>query len=259
MNRSPIRIASFWALIGGLACTGAFGGELTDPMDVLKKADAAIKKVKLVSYDADYTATEWIRKFVPDVKGSVVLGEESKGEIAKFRADVSIRSHKSDDEQSDAGDSAGKDEVLKVIAGSDGDEYFLLDPKSKTVYQDMDPAVLGKNSRNIQRVVMKQFVAKNPFEDELKVEEMKLEEAEKVSGHDCYKVRLKMERNEAIWYFSKKDSLPRRVDRIHKNGEGEEGMTKLVISDLKTSPDFKGNPFAPNAPADYKTTDEFAP
>ena len=260
MIRTSARIMLLLGFSLSLTCPDALGGDLTDPMEILKKADEAIKKVDLVSYEADYTATSWLRKFVPDVKGTVVLGEESEWEVAKFRVEVSIRSDKSSDESDEKTDAAGgMGEPLELTAGCDGDNFFLIDPGTKTVYRDMDPAVLGKHSRNLQRVLMREFTAKAPFEEELKAEEIKLEGTETVYDQECYKIRLKTKESNAVWYFAKKDFLPRRVDRIHKNGEGEEGMTKLVLSNLRIDPKLKVDPFSPNAPAGFKTTDDFAP
>ncbi len=49
--------------------------------------------------------------------------------------------------------------------------------KTKTVYADMDEAVLGTHSRNVQRVLLGEFVAKEPRAEDLKAEKVELKEA----------------------------------------------------------------------------------
>ncbi len=56
----------------------AGGEKLTDPREILKRADAAMKAVKTVSYEAKYTSEGWVKPFVADVEGKVVLGPDGE-------------------------------------------------------------------------------------------------------------------------------------------------------------------------------------
>ncbi|MCH9009706.1 MAG: hypothetical protein IIC21_03665, partial [Chloroflexi bacterium] len=121
-----------------------------DGVSILKKAEAAMKRIDRVTYNADVTATGWLKKFVRSAQGSVVLGQRSQWDIERFRCEVTIEDPDSE-------------KALAFTAGSNGDVYFLVDPVAKTAYQDMDPMVLGSQGRHIQRVLMKGPVGPDPF------------------------------------------------------------------------------------------------
>lgn len=229
------------------------GPESTDPIDgrtVVTKAAAAIKRAKMVSYTAEYTATGWVAKFVANVQGKALVGKQSKWEIARFRCDVKLRK-------------PGSTEVRELSAGCDGEQFFLVDPVAKTAYQDMDPAVLGKNGRDVQRVVMEEFSSPEPFKEQLEAETIELTGTESVAGVECYRVHIKSDTPpEVDWFFSKKDRLPRKVIRTYANRqdpEGEAGTTQLVISDLVVNPELEKDPFTLVVPEGFAKTDDFAP
>ena len=230
------------------ATAGAPGAVVgAEAMKVLKQAQDSLSKVKIARYDAAYTASGWLRQFVPAVEGTVIIGEPSKYEITRFRCEVRVTPHESD-------------EKISLAAGSDGDLFFMIDPTTKTVYADMDQAVLGKHSRTLHRVLMSEFVIDEPLKDELEAKEMELGEETVVGGEPCYQVRLSTsDTNRVAWFFSKKDFLPRRVDRFRKNREGEEGTTSLVLTGLSIDLTFRPEPFRLRVPSGYKRTDEFAP
>ncbi len=221
-----------------------------DGRAILAKAVAALKKVKRVSYRADYTATGWVAPFVATVQGTAVMGEQSKWEIDRFRCEVKLQKPNSS-------------ETLEFAAGSDGEVFFLVDSKTKTAYEDMDPAVLGSNGRDIQRVLMGVFSAPEPFSDELEAESIESTGTETAGGEECYKIRVKTDTPpELVWFLSKKDYLPRRVLRIYPNRqdpEGEDGTTQLTISDLAVNPKFETDPFTLVLPEGFRKTDDFAP
>ena len=66
--------------------------------------------------------------------------------------------------------------------------------------------------------------------------------------------------NEADWYFSKKDSLPRRVDRYQPSESGGERTALiLTLSQVTPNPSFVQDPFKVVVPEGFKKTDDFAP
>lgn len=217
---------------------------------ILAKAAAALKQVKRVSYRADYTATGWVARFVATVQGTAVMGEQSKWEIDRFRCEVKLQKPDSS-------------ETLEFAAGSDGNVFFLVDSKTRTAHEDMDPAVLGSNGRDIQRVLMPVFSAPEPLSDELESDSIESTGTATVSGEECYKIHVKTDTPpELVWFLSKKDYLPRRVLRIYPNRrdpEGEEGTTQLTISDLVVNPKFAEDPFRLVLPEGFSKTDDFAP
>lgn len=224
---------------------GASGGE--DPRAILKKAAAEMKKVRSISYTAEFDATKWVKKFVPRVTGTVILGQEKEYKLIEFSCEVTIRSAESEEES-------------RFQAGCNGDIYFLIDPKTKTMYQDMDQAVLGSHSRDIQRVVLRDFSLSEPLKELMESETIESRGTQTVDGQLCNMVYVKTdEGQEQNWSFSEKDFLPRHVERMHKNREDEPGSTLLTLTNLKVGPKLDGDPFNPAVPAGYTKTDDFAP
>jgi outer membrane lipoprotein-sorting protein len=215
--------------------------------EILKKSQEALRKVKLARYTGKYTGTEWVRQYVPDIDGSSSIGEPSEYDIARFLCNVKMTPH-------------GSEEVIDVTAGSDGDLFYLVDAKKKKVYADIDEAVLGTHARDVQRLLLRDFIAKEPLATELGAEKVELKEPVDIGGQACHQVHVTFsDTRSTVWFISKKDWLPRRVDRLYKNEEGELGMTRLVISDLVASPTLDTAPFKLTVPEGYTKTDEFAP
>lgn len=216
--------------------------------EVLKKCAAALKRVKFAQYHGKYEGTGWIKQHVADVEGLAVLGEPAEHDVPRFRCEVKVTPPNSE-------------ETLEFTVGADGDLFYLVDPKKKIVYADMDDAVLGSQQRNLRRVLLLDFVADEPLEADLKVDNIELKETVEIGGEACHQVRvIQSETREVIWYISAKDFLPRRVDRVYRQeAGGEEAFTRLEIADLKATSTLDIAPFKLTVPPGYKRTDDFAP
>ncbi len=156
------------------------------------------------------------------------------------------------------------DAPQSFTAGCDGNEYYLIDAKTKTAHHDMDPVVLGANSRDIQRVSMREFTAEEPFKDELAAKDISLTNTKTIDGEMCYEVEIKTEggrQKAVVWWISTKDFLPRGVKRVHapRSGDGEDGSTQLMIRNVIATKKTKPEVFKLKVPAGYTKTDEFAP
>ena len=218
-----------------------------DAREMLRKAEAALEKVRFVRYEGTYKGTGWARQYVAGIEGSAMLGEPSEYDIARFRCEVKLTPPKSED-------------MVELTAGSDGDLYYLIDVATKTVYADMDVAVLGKHHGQIRRILMLPFVTEDPLTDDLKAEKIELMDPAVVAGEACHQVRVtRSETQQVVWFVSKKDWLPRRVDRFYKNEEGEIGSTQLLLSDVAAESTFTLEPFKLKVPEGFTKTDEFAP
>lgn len=227
------------------------GEQLSDPKEIFKRADAAMKKVKTVSYTAKYTSQGWVTAQVADVEGKVVLGPNGDYGVPRFYCEVSMKKLDWDESQS-------------FTAGCDGSEYFLIDAKTMKAHHDIDPVVLGANSRDIQRVSMREFSSDEPFKDELEAKDVVLRDTKTIDGEMCYELEVKTEGGSPkamIWWISTKDFLPRGVKRIYaarKKG-GEDGSTQLMISNVIATEKTKPEVFKLKVPQGYTETDEFAP
>lgn len=234
-----------------LTCPALAESDLTDGRKILEKANDAIKKVKLVTYRADYLGTTWLQQYVPAVTGKVALGQPSKWDIPRFRCAIKLQKY-------------GSEEVQEFTAGSNGDIYFLIDPKTKMAHEDMDDAVLGSQGRNIQRTLLPEWSRAKPFGEILEPEgdapTIELKDTAKVGDEECYEITVTPKSPPVLlWSISKKDFLPRKVVRTYKNPQGEEGTTELTMFDLVVNPKLDEDPFKPVTPPGFTKTDEFAP
>ena len=227
----------------------ATDGQLTDAKEILKRAETATKKVRVASYNATYKGTGWLTEWVPHVTGEAIVGPDGEHDVPRFFCKVALK-------KNDA------EEVRNYTAGCNGDEYFLIDPKTKKAHHDIDPVVLGSESGNIQRVVLREFAEKEPFKTALEATDVKLSGTRTVDGELCYEVQVNTpdKRQKAIiWSISTTDFLPRNVKRIYKGREegAADGTTELTISRLVTRPIWDKKNFEMVVPAGYTTTDEF--
>ena len=219
-----------------------------DPREIVRKAAEAMGKANLVSYDLEYRASGFFSAFLPNVTGRVIMGRESPDGFKRFRVTVKVQ----------RGESA---DATDVSAGADGDLYYLIDDKTKTVHADIDPQVMGKHRDAIDFTLTREFGMARPFEDALKGGEIKYVKEEKVDGHDCDVVHFKSQYSAPAmdWYFSKKDHLPRRTRFAMAGPDGSEGAGEATLHNLTVNPKLDKDPFALVVPEGYKKTADFAP
>ena len=107
---------------------------------------------------------------------------------------------------------------------------------------------------------MQEYMAADPFGDELKADTLAYRGTESVDGEDCQVVRVVYGRGQkSIWYFSTKDYLPRRRDSLFAGRESAESRFTVVLTDLVVSPTLDENAFKLKVPEGFTKTDEFAP
>ena len=231
----------------GSGTSGKAKGELSDPMEILKQAQAALKEVKLVRYRGSYKGTAWITAYVPSIEGTAMLGEPSEHDIARFRCEVKLTP-------------VGSSETIELTAGSDGDLYYVIDPQAKIVYADIDPAVLGSRQRDPRRLLLQAFVVEEPLAEDLQAEKVEFKEETEIGGVACHQILVpRAGGRETVWYIAKQDFLPRRVDGHYKNQAGELGTTQLELTDLVAESTFRLAPFKLTVPEGFTRTDDFAP
>lgn len=236
------------AVSAATAKPASIGGPTSDNgPDVLKKSQAAMKRVTHAKYSARFRGTGWVERFVPDVEGTTISGPRSEWDLDSFRSEVKLTPR-------------GEDEALEFTVGCNGDVYFLIDPKTKTAYEDMDPAVLGSEGRNLQRLVMTAFNEDNPFGEDIASAMITGEET--VEGVPCKIVTIEEKDGTKVeWFIGTKDYLPRRRRRILKNrqnADGPTGTTELTIAQLVVNPKLEGDPFKLSVPKGYTKSDDFA-
>jgi hypothetical protein len=213
----------------------------------LKKVDAAAKAVKSVKYKGSFTRIQGDQRS-EIVEGAAYMAGEFTGGYTVFKFDVTVRR-------------GGSEEVLKFTAGGDGEEFYLVDHQTKMVYADLDPAVIGFDGRTAQSIGMIEFIHATPFSDEIHATSCEMKETATVGGEACQVIRVVYAGGigqVADWYFSKKDFLPRRVDR-HMEFGGRKMSTEQIVTDLVVDPKVERKELAPFVPEGFTKTDDFAP
>lgn len=220
--------------------------ESNEAVEILKKVDAAAKKVKSAAYKIVYKGVGDAAAQMASTEGTAVISGWANGAPKKFRVDVKIKR-------------SGSSEETRVVAGGDGDNYWVIDYANKIAYEDIDPAVLGRlggSARNA--ALVQEFVHGSPFSDEINGDKQELLGSAVIGGEDCYKIRVVYASGtqQAIWHFSKKDFLPRqRLDgRVGTEGGRQRTITNLVI-DSKLDDEM----FRLKLPEGFTKSDDFAP
>ena len=253
MKPTLLSCGGLW-LVSSLFAQGAAAaeqGKLTDPLEILKKADAAAKAVKSVSYTVESRGLGANETRLPRVEGSVVLSgwtAEARGSVEKWHYDVKI--HRPD-----------SSETRELEAGTDGETFFLIDKAEKKAYEDIDPAVVGSAERVIRGITMAEFLHPTPFNDEITAKKQELRGVTKVGDEECYEIFVQYANpaQEANWFFSTKDFLPRRVQRWIIVLNGDRRGSELTITHLRVAPTFAKSPFKLTLPEGFTKIDDFAP
>lgn len=221
--------------------------KVADPKAFLGEVIKALGSAKVVSYEVDYVVTGWFGFFLPNIKGTVIMGKDTDLKSQRFQSNLTV-------------EPVGSSEKTTLAAGADGSHYWVVDEVTKTVHVDMDPAVVGKNRWGIEFAMVKEFAAPDPFAEILKEGEIKVEGMTKVGDIECVSLRLRSPNQpEALWEFAMADHLPRRITFAQTNEKGDEGRAVMTLNKLTVNPTFAKEPFTLVVPEGYKKTDEFAP
>jgi hypothetical protein len=215
---------------------------------ILEQADAAVKAVDSVRFEASVEATGVAANFAPNASGKGFMSGWSGSGPEKFYARVETRP-------------AGDEAPAVYEGGGDGESYFLIDHATRKAYEDMDPMVMGTNGQVIQGLGMPEFVHPAPFDDELAAEVVELQGSEKVGDEDCYKIHVVYTggRGESTWFFSKQDHLPRaRIQHFTIPNQGE-GTIAVKLSKLEVDVEPEAGMFRLKLPEGYEQIDDFAP
>lgn len=122
-----------------------------------------------------------------------------------------------------------------IILGYDGEVYYAIDPQAKTVTAGPTPDGFGSLGLHWKRFGVDEFVRPRPFEDEIIARQAEYRGVLMLGDEECESVfvRYASAEQEAVWYFSKKDFLPRRVDRKLRSRDGATLDHQWVITNLK--------------------------
>ncbi|MEK6677118.1 MAG: hypothetical protein AABZ47_15875 [Planctomycetota bacterium] len=251
---STLKAVAFLIVICSLVSAGALAGEPTKgvmplPAEILQKAEAAIKNAKIVRLTFTREGLHADAETSPRIHGTAIMSGYERMFIKKFRIDAKTKK-------------PGEQTTENLVAGADGDVFYVVDEKTKKVHVDMDPAVMGSIGQTIVfDLLPTTFVNPDPFEYEKKVEKPEVKGIVKIDGEEYYEVQFVFAGGKyaTTQFFSVKDGLPRRIEWNYKLPTGESGGSRLVISELTL--DYKAPPdvFTPTIPDGFTRTEEFAP
>jgi len=228
--------------------TGRTVDTTEEALAILRKADEATKAVQAIRYRARAYGTEWLAKRTPEVDGTAVISGRDEIDIRVARFDTTVRF-------------PGHDGARKLTYGADGTFYYLLDWDQMVAYEDADRRVTGDGGRAARQIGLREFVHETPFADEINGESVALLAGERIGKEPCYVVDVVYAENQGrtIWYFSKRDHLPRRVDRVYD--DRARGVAKLVVElyDLEPDPEIADLDFALTLPEGFDKSPHFAP
>ncbi len=239
------------AFVSATAYAGdAKPGELTDPTEILKRADAACKAVKTVKYDLAFEVLGADAARSPKTAATVLVSGFAYNSPEKFYIDMKITE-------------PGASERPWFTAGGDGDMFFAVDHDAKKAYEDIDPQVVGSFGDRIRRfALMVEFLVGEPFRDEINGKSREFTGSEVINGEDCYVVHVvyATEREQsAVWYFSKKDFLPRRRVDEYPRPNAQPFRQQKTVANLDVHPKLDEDAFKLKLPEGYAKTDDFAP
>jgi len=224
-------------------------GELTDPLEIVKKVDAATKAVTAAKYHVVYEGLGEAAAITGKVEADVTAVGFAGTMPEKYVMDAKVTL-------------PGKTSPLHITIGSDSETFYAIHHDTKTAYVDIDPAVIGDAGRILGRALMIEFTHPTPFSDEINATSRELRGSKMIDGQDCYEIHVVYavpQAPQATWYFSKKDFLPRaRIDTAAMP-DGRKLQQQKVISGLEANPKLDDAAFKFKLPAGYKQTDDFAP
>lgn len=223
-----------------------------DAMEILKKADDAAKSARNVSYAFEVKGIGISEAMMPQTKGTAFLAESDTAGGEWFLV-TGTQTYPADSKRA----------PLVFKAANDGTNAFFINDTAKTFQSGTlkDGAAMVARNASSANAIMIEFVHPTPFSDEINGESRTLEGVKEVGGVPCdvILVQYGSGNGESRWYFGKNDHLPRAVERISKNEEGQLGGYILSISDLNANAKFETGAFTLTAPDGYKVEPFKAP
>ncbi|MHC4695275.1 MAG: LolA-like protein [Planctomycetota bacterium] len=251
MRRATCVAFSVLIECGGVHACAVTPEELTDPVEILKRADAAARAVTAVKYDVVVEEAGALSPCLRpgELEATFLVVADVEDPLPKFRVDVKMTP-------------PGASQPQRLSGGGDGDTFFIVNHQSMMAYEDLDPAVMGPSAGVFVKAGLAEFLAPTPFADEISGKTQELVGSAKIHGEDCYEVRVVYGRENApdvVWSFSKRDFLPRRRVDLFGGTCGAEGKITKTITNVVVDPKLDEDTFKLRLPEGYAKTDDFAP
>jgi thiol-disulfide isomerase/thioredoxin len=224
------------ALMGALSPLAA--GETPDAREIVTRADAALKAVKRVTYDASSSATGILARRIPVMSGTVTLESLPGATFPKLRVSAKIKL-------------TDGVEPVPVEVANDG-RYVTIADFSQNVYIRRPIAEGGNILSNGVPLLIREFTTDRPLDAVLNAVELKHEGTAEVAGVECDIVHAvhAADGGEARWHIARTDHLPRRVERIMESQYGPATLT-ISLTKLDTAPQISEEMFEVKSPEGF--------
>ncbi len=226
-----------------------------DAKRILRRADAATKAVKAVSYTAEFHGEGDLANRLPRVRGTLIGrhrprppldrlfggGRGPAGEYTNFKHFLRLRGKilLPDDESGKAFDIAiDANRVISI----DVDQRLMIHAPFLAGQELIQPG---------RQLFMIEYLHEVPFRDEIRARKSSHHGFKTIGGVECDDILVHYRNDtQARWFFGREDHLPRRVDRLYDR-PNLKGKTVLTITDLNTHPKFKSTTFNPPCPEGF--------
>lgn len=181
---------------------------------VMEEATAAIQNLKNIHFKAKRSGTG-ILKDILDMEVEVKM---TRSGAAKTRTPMLLKGYAVEP-------GAGKKEFWVASTGA---MVQWVDEKMKTIYErPIARKTEAQNQLSIaQQIVLDEFSAAEPYDVDMKAEDLSYKGTETIRGEPCDVVIASYQGGlrKTTWAFSTRDRLPRRVERVTGTGKDEIAM-----------------------------------
>lgn len=220
----------------------------TKARDVLEQADAAARKLKSVKYTLRAQRLDVPPERSSRLEGTAIVVGWNGETPNKFRYEVKTWP-------------GGGGEPATVIVGYDGEQYWALNMRDKKAFTGETIESIGAYQLLVSFFPIHEFVLPAPFGDEIIANRQEYMGTATVEGELCDQVHVayRSGAQEATWYFSVKDHLPRRVDRRLSDPAGAIVTRGSVITEVVADPELSDDTFTLIIPESFVKMDGAVP
>lgn len=236
-----VGVLGFLTTIGPALGQSDKGVDLSDPVEILRKASDVVKSTVL-QYKTTVQPFGVPTPRDPRMEGTVLMSQFKVRGPAKFKYDIALTYP----------DASGES---RITIGSDGRVFYLLNHDEKKAYEGFDHRVFGVYAGAMETFPVDELIRPVPYDNLLVSGTLELRGVKQVRNEDCYEVFARFgqaKSNESLWFFSKKTFQLLRVDIASQRTSEVRLGRQVMISDMILNPKFDHDPFAFQLPPGYE-------
>jgi len=222
--------------------------ELKDAVEILQTTDAVCRTIQSIRYSISMEGAGALAERMPKAKALVTESGWADFFPEKFMVSLDVTMN-------------DMSEPDRVMGGSDGNKYYLIDPASKTVHSDFEFGVFGRFAQAVYGGLVAEFLIDGPFDSEIECPDKTLKGIVEIEGEPCYEIviRYANERNtETTWWISTRDYMPRKRTDIGDVENGERGGRTYTLTEVVVEPQLTSSFFVLEVPEGFTETNQAA-